>query len=91
MLDAPSDVHVVLGTPGKACGRAQGKRVHVNACKPFVELSVHRVAVWAIEDELMEQQTRLLGKELSQGRKKQARSKQILVGQARKWVWSVVN
>ena len=71
MLDAPSDVHVVLGMPGKACGRAQGKRVHVNACKHFVELSVHRVAVWAIEDELLEQQTRLLGKELSQGRKKE--------------------
>ena len=40
----------------------------MNACKPFVEISVHRVAVWAIEDEILEQQTCLLGKELSQGR-----------------------
>ena len=45
--------------------------MHVNACKPFVEMLVHRAAVWAIEDELLEQQTRLLGKELSQGRKKE--------------------
>ena len=41
VLDVPSEFHVVLGTPGKACRRAQGKRVHINSCKPFLELSVH--------------------------------------------------
>ena len=50
VLDVPSEFHVVLGTPGKACGKAQGKRVHINACKPYLEMSVHRVAVWASED-----------------------------------------
>ena len=34
VIDVPSEFHVVLGTPGKACGKAQGKRVHINACKP---------------------------------------------------------
>ena len=52
---------VVLGTPVKACGKAQGKRVHINACKPYVEMSVHKVAVWASEDGLLEQQAMLLG------------------------------
>ena len=30
VLDARSDMHVVLGMPGKACGRAQGKRMRVS-------------------------------------------------------------
>ena len=38
VLDVPSEFHIVLGAPGKACGRAQGKRVHINSCKPFLEL-----------------------------------------------------
>ena len=51
------------------CGRAQGKRVHINACKPFLETCVHRVAVWALEDELLEHQARLSGAELTEARK----------------------
>ena len=50
VLDVQSEFHVVLGTPGKATGKAQGKHVHINSCKPFV--------VWATEDELLEQQPR---------------------------------
>ena len=50
VIDVPSEFHVVLGTPGKTCGKAH---VHINACKPFLEMSVHRVAVWATEDELL--------------------------------------
>ena len=62
VLDVPSEFYVVLGTPGKAVGKTQGKRVHINVCKPFVEMSVHRVAVWATEDGLLEQQPRLQGR-----------------------------
>ena len=71
VLDVPSEFHVVLGTPGKATGKAQGKRVHINSCKPFVQASLHRVAVWATEDELLEQQPRLLGEVLSQVQRKE--------------------
>ena len=70
MLDIPSEFHVVLGTPGKPCGRAQGKRVHINACKPFEELSLNRVAVWAVEDELLEAPPRLQGEALSREKMK---------------------
>ena len=59
VIDVPSEFHVVLGTPGKACGKAQGKCVHINACKSFLEMSVHRVAVWATEDEILDQQVKL--------------------------------
>ena len=38
VIDVPSEFHVVLGTPEKACGKAQGKCVHINACKPFLEM-----------------------------------------------------
>ena len=68
VLDVPSEFHVVLDTPGKACEKAQGKRVHINACKPYVEMSVHRVAVWASEDGLLEQQTMLLGEDVPQAK-----------------------
>ena len=65
VLDTPSEFHVVLGTPGKPCGRAQGKRVHINACKPFEELSLNILAVWAVEDELLKAPPRLQGEALS--------------------------
>ena len=54
VLDVPSEYHVVLGNPGKSSKKSRGKRVHVNSCKPFVEASTHRVAVWATEDSQLE-------------------------------------
>ena len=69
VLDAPSEYHVVLGTSWKVCGTAQGKRVHINACKPFLETCVHMEAVWALADELLEHQTRLSGAERTEARK----------------------
>ena len=71
VLDVPSEVHVVLGTPDKACTRGMGKRVHINSCKPFHEASVYRVAVWATDDELLDKQMRLQGGELSQQQKEE--------------------
>ena len=65
VLEVPSPFHVVLGPPGQKGSRAQGKRVHINACKPFLVTSVHRVDVWALEDDTLEVVTRLKGNKLT--------------------------
>ena len=62
VLDVPSEVHVVLGVPGKDI--AKGKRVHINSCKPFYQSSAARVAVWAAEDRQLEESSRLQGEEI---------------------------
>ena len=64
VLDVPSEYHVVLGNPGKSSKNSRDKRVHVNSCKPFVEASTHRVAVWATEDSQLEPLPKLVGEEL---------------------------
>ena len=38
MLDVPSEVHVVLGIPGKECAKGKGKRVHINLVSRFTRL-----------------------------------------------------
>ena len=69
VLEVSSPFHMVLGSPGQKGSRAEGKRghmrAHINACKPFLVTSVHRVAVWALEDDTLEVVTRLKGNKLT--------------------------
>ena len=44
-------MHVITGIPGKAGGN-RIKRVHINSCKPYNQVQVCRVAVWAKGDEI---------------------------------------
>ena len=53
ILEVPNDVHVIIGIPGKAGGN-KIKRVHIISCKPYNQVHVCRVAVWAKEDEIVE-------------------------------------
>ena len=66
LLDVSSKFHVVIGVTGKT-GKAIGKRVHINSCKPFHAMQVAWVALWAVEDEevLDRKELRLQGEELS--------------------------
>ena len=71
VLDVPSEVHVVLGISGKECAKGKGKRVHINSCKPFHQVSAATVAVWVAEDKQLEECTRLEGGELPEEGRKQ--------------------
>ena len=53
ILEVPNDVHVIIGIPGKAGGN-KIKCVHIISCKPYNQVHVCRVAVWAREDEIVE-------------------------------------
>ena len=53
ILEVPNDVHVIIGIPGKAGGN-KIKHVHINSCKPYNQVQVCRVAVWAREDEIVD-------------------------------------
>ena len=55
VLNVPSEYHVVLGTLGKACGKAQGKRVHITGEAPPVRSAPFQVPLkWekAVEAEI---------------------------------------
>ena len=53
ICEVPHDVHVIIGIPGKGGGN-NGKRVHINSCKPYNQVQVCRVAAWAREDEIVD-------------------------------------
>ena len=53
IFEVPNDVHVIIGIPGKAGGN-KIKRVHINSCKPYNQVQVCRVTVWAREDEIVD-------------------------------------
>ena len=53
ILEVPNDLHVIIGIPGKA-GANKRKHVHINSCKPYNQVQVCRVAVWAREDEIVD-------------------------------------
>ena len=65
VLEVPSEMHVVLGRPEKTNAKRMGKRIHINACKPFHVASVYRFAVWAVHDEVVESHSKLKGGELT--------------------------
>ena len=55
----------MLGRPENTNAKRMGKRIHINACKPFHEASVYRVAVWTVHDEDVESHSKLKGGELT--------------------------
>ena len=74
IIDVPNDIHLILAVPGSRKQGKTGKRVHVNLCKPYVQLVgvVHRLVVAAIDDLSLDQpKVRLHGDALSPQERKQ--------------------
>ena len=61
----------MIGVPGKSGSKGKGRRVHVNTCKSFQQTSINRVAVWAIEESVVDEvESKLEGDELNEQQKK---------------------
>ena len=71
IIEVPNDIHLILAVPGSRKQGKTGKRVHVNLCKPYVQLAgvVHRLVVAAIDDP--QPKVRLHGDALSPQERKQ--------------------
>ncbi len=52
IIEVPNDIHLILAVPGSRKRGQIGKRVHVNLCKPYIQLAgvVHRLVVAANDD-----------------------------------------
>ena len=63
----PSEFNVVIGVPRKSGSKGKGRRVHVNTCKSFQQTSINRVAVWAMEESVVDEvESKLEGDELNE-------------------------
>ncbi len=74
IIEVPNDIHLILAVPGSRKRGKIGKRVHVNLCKPYIQLAgvVHRLVVAANDDPSLDQpKVHLHGDALSQQQRKQ--------------------